>query len=343
MSANVKSVILIGGGSSGGVITITGTSGQITASAPSGAVTLSIPSAMTGINSITSVMGSDFTLGTADTNKNIILTPNGTGQVIGPNGSESKPGYSFKSENSAGMWWHTANSWLMFTNSPGNTWIIAGSNQLCPATDLTGSLGIGSLRPNQIFVGPLGIKIGDGTNGPTITTTGTSPNESLVLTSAGTGLVSITTGLDRTTSANYPICFVKTDSGTQPIYSAGVDLYYNPGSGILTAPSFAGSYSPVNETVSLTSGSQLIFDTSSNIVFTRGTNATSGQFTLSSGAATVSNSAILSGDVILMTVSSVSGTATGVRVTSLSNGVSFTVAGAVTDNGTYNYVIFHTQ
>lgn len=57
----------------------------------------------------------------------------------------------------------------------------------------TEKLGGASNRFAQLFLkGTLGIKIGDGTNGPTITTTGASPNESLVLTAAGTGNITVT-------------------------------------------------------------------------------------------------------------------------------------------------------
>jgi hypothetical protein len=58
-----------------------------------------------------------------------------------------------------------------------------------PALDNTTPLGSSTLRFTQLFLTQSGIKIGDGTNGPTITATGTSPNESLVLTPTGTGQV----------------------------------------------------------------------------------------------------------------------------------------------------------
>jgi hypothetical protein len=56
---------------------------------------------------------------------------------------------------------------------------------------LSYGLGRSDARWSQLFVGQTGIKIGDGTNGPTITASGTSPNESLNLnpSPAGTGII----------------------------------------------------------------------------------------------------------------------------------------------------------
>lgn len=68
------------------------------------------------------------------------------------------------------------------------------SDGMQPTTDISFPLGQATLRWSQIFIGPTGLKLGNGTNGPTITTTGTTPNENLVLTGAGTGTVAIYPG-----------------------------------------------------------------------------------------------------------------------------------------------------
>ena len=52
-------------------------------------------------------------------------------------------------------------------------------------------LGKPTKRFAGLFVGQNGVKIGDGTNGVTVTASGTSPNESLVLTPAGTGAINL--------------------------------------------------------------------------------------------------------------------------------------------------------
>jgi hypothetical protein len=77
---------------------------------------------------------------------------------------------------------------------------LAGINSITSATgqaltlatlDSNANLALAPNGTGKVLIGPAGIKIGDATNGPTIAATGTSPNESLVLTSAGTGAIVI--------------------------------------------------------------------------------------------------------------------------------------------------------
>lgn len=70
-----------------------------------------------------------------------------------------------------------------------------------------------------------------------------------------------------------------------------------------------------------------------------GSNAKAGTFTLSSGAATISNTSITANSVIVVTLKSASGTRTGVPDCVPTATTGFVATGAATDNSTYNYVI----
>jgi hypothetical protein len=78
----------------------------------------------------------------------------------------------------------------------------------------------------------------------------------------------------------------------------------------------------------------------STVAIKSGANAKAGTFTLSSGAATVSNTSVTANSVVQFTIKTSSGTPDGTtHVSSTSVGTSFTVAGNAGDNSTYNYVI----
>jgi hypothetical protein len=71
-----------------------------------------------------------------------------------------------------------------------------------------------------------------------------------------------------------------------------------------------------------------------------GTNAKSGTFSLMGGAATVNNTSITANSTVLFGLKTASGTISSMpRLTAITVGTSFVVAGAETDNSTYNYVI----
>lgn len=148
---------------------------------------------------ISSTTGNSLTLATLDGNKNVIIAPHGTGSVILGSGSASNVAIG-----------RTATTGIYFTGggndevdvAAGGTQVIrftgAGSiayNLIRPQDDLMASVTLGDSthRWLQLFLGPTGIKIGDGTSGPTITASGTSPNESLVISPAGTGLLRVNT------------------------------------------------------------------------------------------------------------------------------------------------------
>lgn len=119
--------------------------------------------------SLTATTGNSLTLATLDGNKNVVVAPHGTG-ILQLGGGVAVGG---------------SNPKLTATNA-------GRSVQLENATfhgvvDNTIGLGYASVRWSSLFLGSTGIKLGDGTNGPTITATGTSPNQDIVLTHAGTG------------------------------------------------------------------------------------------------------------------------------------------------------------
>ena len=71
-----------------------------------------------------------------------------------------------------------------------------------------------------------------------------------------------------------------------------------------------------------------------------GTNAKAGTFTLSSGAATVSNTSITANSVVMCSVKTSSGTpGIGSPEIVLNSGTGFTATGATTDNSTYNFIV----
>jgi hypothetical protein len=113
--------------------------------------------------------------------------------VIGTSGSGT-PVIQFQAEKKSG----TSTSSLAsgdlvarFANYNVNLIHVYGNGDLTPAATLAPSLGTSSLVWKQLFLGPLGAKLGDGTNGPSITATGSSPNEFLVATIPGAGEFSV--------------------------------------------------------------------------------------------------------------------------------------------------------
>ncbi len=83
------------------------------------------------------------------------------------------------------------NAILLYT--PTSSCLVSMAD-LSPYTEGTPTLGKSGFRWKQLFVLQNGVKFGDATNGAAITATGTSPNESLVLTPAGTGSVKVPAG-----------------------------------------------------------------------------------------------------------------------------------------------------
>lgn len=122
-------------------------------------------------------------------NANIVLTPNGTGAVnIGRNGTFTTVSLGWTATE--GLFYSASNGGSVFvtTGGFGNSWGSDGNTGAWyNVADNTGSIGKSGNRASSGFFGPTGLRIGNGTNGPTITATGTSPNESLVITYAGTG------------------------------------------------------------------------------------------------------------------------------------------------------------
>jgi hypothetical protein len=76
------------------------------------------------------------------------------------------------------------------------------------------------------------------------------------------------------------------------------------------------------------------------VLIKSGSNAKAGTFTLSSGAATVTNTSITANSVVCCTVKTSSGTlGTGTPEIVITAGTGFTATGVATDNSTYNFVV----
>ncbi len=110
-----------------------------------------------------------------------------TGSTIGA----STPTYAFAdgttglSSDQAGRYFELCSGTIVSRVYGGERFFSA---LVAPYPDNTYDLGGGSLddgRWRQLFLGPTGLKVGNKTSGPTITATGTSPNESLQLQTAG--------------------------------------------------------------------------------------------------------------------------------------------------------------
>ncbi len=121
------------------------------------------------------------------------------------------------------------------------------------------------------------------------------------------------------------------------IRSSGADkaTYYTSGGLFLgTSPSDpgAGNFNLTGSVTTTVIGKTLFIKS--------GSNAKAGTFTLSSGAATVSNTSVTANSVVCCTVKTASGTlGTGTPEITINPTVGFTAAGVATDNSTYNFVI----
>lgn len=119
------------------------------------------------------------------------------------------------------------------------------------------------------------------------------------------------------------------------MYSGSNDFVFkNPSTAVLTLG---------NSTTDVTANSgNLIVNTAGKTVkIKQGSNACAGTgVTLSSGTATVSTTAVATGDIVLITKTANGGTTTtGMPAVSISNGVSFTLTGSSLDTSTYSWVI----
>lgn len=137
---------------------------------------LSAPT-LAGINSITSATGSTLTLATLDANQNIILSPHGTGvTAAGTNGITF--GGTAKVYNNGG-------GTLAFSNAGGV--LNFGGTLLYPNTDNAMGLGASTVRFASGFFGPTGLRVGNGTSGPTITASDDTSAADFVITNSTTG------------------------------------------------------------------------------------------------------------------------------------------------------------
>lgn len=136
---------------------------------------------LVGVNSVTSASGHDLTLTTLDGNKNIILSPNGTGYVSVANLALGIVDFDLPP---AGLKYIKRRS--------------SGDGDVAFYTDIANDHGVAFTESNaglaaifdfdnRLFKFFGSIRLGDGTNGPTLTASGSSPNEDLIATPGGTG------------------------------------------------------------------------------------------------------------------------------------------------------------
>ena len=157
---------------SGGAYTVTGGAANMVITAGTGnSRTLSLQSTTAG------GVATTFLTGNADQ----ILGP-----VGGVLGGSTNYAYSFIAAPTAGMTFSGGNLVL------GYGWPalqMDAQSAVFPYFDnnAASTFGSASKRFPKGFFGPSGLKIGDGTAGPTITATGTSPNEALIFGTVGTG------------------------------------------------------------------------------------------------------------------------------------------------------------
>lgn len=163
--------------------------------------------ALAGITSVTSPTGQTLTLATLDGNKDVIVAPHGTGMLVVPQ---------------AGILFGVGGTFSIVHGASGLTIGSAGgeglvynniTGSILPAQDLR-AFGTSTKRWSQGFFGSSGLRIGDGTSGANITTSGTSPNEDLNVTPNGTGRIVTPLG-----SVTKPIFANSTDPTTGVYYS----------------------------------------------------------------------------------------------------------------------------
>ncbi len=182
---------------------ITGTANQVVSTPSAGGITLSLPQsiATTSSPTFTDVFANKFNTRTGSEDN-----------ISSPGGANTLSAIADGSE-------------MMRWDANGVTYAYYS---IVPGTDVGAYLGSSTKRWGKMFVGPLGVKLGDGTNGAAITASGTSPNENIALTSGGTGSVLVnaatlpasTQGLavrGLSTGASHALS-VQTSAGTETTY-----------------------------------------------------------------------------------------------------------------------------
>lgn len=92
-------------------------------------------------------------------------------------------------------------------------------------------------------------------------------------------------------------------------------------------------------TMTLTSADYAIRTVGKGFRIATGSNAKLGSSTLVSGVKFVANTSVTANSVVIPSIKAISGTSTGVWISSITAGSGFNAAGAVTDNSSFNYVI----
>lgn len=145
-----------------------------------------------------------LTISTAASNANVIIAPNGTGQSVfsGSTSVSATPRITFLGDVDTGLGHEGGDTNRFFITAGGGTYLgFYGNNNYMGAfkhfisvsdNNSAISLGAAANRWYQLFLGPTGIKLGDGTLGGTFTVTGSGTSEALVLTSASAGSIVLT-------------------------------------------------------------------------------------------------------------------------------------------------------
>jgi hypothetical protein len=198
--------VSLGAGGGGGIGGSTGSADNIllrsngTGGATLQASGLTIADVASNNLTVTTITDTALTLATLDNNRNINLVPHGTGTVV-VDGVLTNPSGEFRQEGQTNIKLVANSGYAVLEAAGGSAQFFVGLNgnyavagvPLVPQVDNSSArtLGDATYRWYSGSFGPNGIKIGDGTNGATITATGTSPNETIVITPGGTGTISL--------------------------------------------------------------------------------------------------------------------------------------------------------
>ncbi len=286
----------------------------------SGNMVATLPKLITGINDTNG--NSLFTLTATASAVNDITYANaatGNNPTFTASGSDSNVGFRFVAKGTGTFTFSsTATSgYLHVNNTTGspNAGISLDENGTSKWAIASFSGGAFTFFNNGLGAEALGISSSNISTFGNATDSTASSNGSVIF-SGGVGVVkNLTTGGR-----------IKTEDTTSSTTAA-------TGSGI-----FGGG---VGVAENINAGGNIATQTIGKTLFVKsGSNAKSGTFTLSSGAATVTNTSLTANSVVVCFLKTASGTITQQPyATAVTPGTSFVMAGTATDNSTYNYII----
>jgi hypothetical protein len=158
---------------------------------------LSAPT-LAGINSITSATGQALTLASLDSNSNVVVAPHGTGSFQVKYPTDTNALISTATGDQGSVTFRAIGA----AHSQYLTIAVRPTVGTTPTFKASGVIQFGDTVTSQAVTvwGALlstSLRVGNGTNGPTLTASGTSPNENLNLnpSPAGTGVVTVGSSL----------------------------------------------------------------------------------------------------------------------------------------------------